>query len=73
MKNKEYHTVRTVQRSIEKQRIPHCQNSSKVNRETKNTTLSEQFKGQLKNFRNRGKIKPLTSKNRTTDSPGLLQ
>ena len=25
----------------EKQRIPHCQNSSKVNRKTKNTTLSE--------------------------------
>ena len=43
MKNTEYHTVGTVQRSIEKQRIPHCQNSSKVNRKTKNTTLSEQF------------------------------
>jgi hypothetical protein len=34
------------QRSIEKQRITHCQNSSKVNRKTKNNTLSEQFKGQ---------------------------
>jgi hypothetical protein len=45
-KNKEYHTVRTVQRSIEKQRIPHCQNTSKVNRKTKNNTLSEHFKGQ---------------------------
>ena len=33
----------------EKQRIPHCQNSSKVNRKTKNTTLSEKFKGQQKN------------------------
>jgi thioester reductase-like protein len=51
MKNKKYHTVRTVPKNItlseQFQKISHCQNSSKkyhtVRTVPKNITLSEQF------------------------------
>ena len=43
MIERKYHTVRTVPRSMKNNKIPHCQNSSKIHGKQQNTTLSEQF------------------------------
>ena len=48
MKNKTYHTVRTVQKSIRKTKKYHTVRTvQKSIRKTENTTLSEQFKNPL--------------------------